>query len=57
MTSAAKRRFPVILIILFALVGIALSVAIGRVIAAGARETAASGIIEENPGATVPVLV
>ena len=42
MRSAAKRRFPVILIILFALVGIALSVAIGRVIAAGARETAAT---------------
>ena len=46
MRSVAKRRFPIILIILFALVGIALSVAIGRVIAAGARETAASGIIE-----------
>ena len=45
------------LIILFVLVGIALSVTIGRVIAAGARETAASGIIEENPAATVPMFV
>ena len=56
MRSAAKRRFPVILIILFALVGVALSVAIGRVIAAGARETA-SGIIGENPAATMPMSV
>jgi len=55
MTSAAKRRFPVILIILFALVGIALSVAIGRVIAAGARETAASWSIEENSAPTEPM--
>ena len=57
MRSVAKRRFPIVLIILFALVGIALSVAIGRVVAAGARETAASGIIEEKPAATVPMFV
>jgi len=57
MRSVAKRRFPIILIILFALVGIALSVAIGRVVAAGARETAASGSIDENSAATVPMFV
>lgn len=56
MRSVVKRRFPIILIILFALIAIALSVAIGRVIAAGAHETAASWIIEENSAATVPML-
>ena len=40
MGSVAKRRFPIILIILFALVGIALSVAIGHVVAAQAGKTA-----------------
>ena len=57
MRSVAKRRFPIILIMLFALVGIALSVAIGRVVAAGARETAAGWIIEEDSAATVPLFV
>ncbi len=39
MKSVAERRFPSILIILALLVGIALAVAIGRVIAPGAGET------------------
>jgi hypothetical protein len=40
MRSVAKRRFPIILIILFALVGIAVSVTIGRMIAGDADKTA-----------------
>jgi hypothetical protein len=48
MRALAKRRFPIILIILFALVGVALSVAIGRVIASRASKTVASGIIEAD---------
>ena len=55
MRSVAKRRFPIVLIILFALIGIALSVAIGHVIAAHAGKTAASGIIEADSAATVPM--
>jgi hypothetical protein len=35
MISVAERRLPTLLMILFALVGIAVSVAIGRALAAG----------------------
>lgn len=53
MRAVAERRFPVILIILVALVGIAVSVAIGRVIAADAGETATSWIIEAGAGKSI----
>jgi hypothetical protein len=39
MRSIVERRFPIMLIILFALLGIAVSVAIGRVIAAQTGQT------------------
>ena len=38
MRSIAERRFPIMLIILFALLGVAVSVGIGRIIAEWAGE-------------------
>jgi hypothetical protein len=48
MRSIAERRFPIMLIILFALLGIAVSVAIGRVIAAQTGQTTPRSSMEED---------
>ena len=48
MRSVAGRRVPIVLIVFFVLVGIAVSVAIGRIIAAGVDEASGNAVERQS---------